>query len=159
MAEEVVLKRYWVSWIQPTDDHRPITYPPNKSIVGWWCSGYDSESSPIIVALIEAENLEHAKTCVKKDWPEMYSWRFIEERDLSTKFSNRFEPSDWMYERMLPNKIRLTENYVNSFGHTFTKGTILFKSSTLQYEMANTPWGGNVVGSIDHVIDICEILA
>lgn len=37
--------RWWLSWVQTTEDVRPLTDPPNENILGWWCSGYDAEDS------------------------------------------------------------------------------------------------------------------
>lgn len=90
---------YWCSWIQKSEDYRPLNYPPNEQVLGWWCSGYDGKNNPIICAQIKAQDEENAKLVVQTDWPEMYEWRFInKENDLN--LSDRFERKDWMVERV-----------------------------------------------------------
>jgi hypothetical protein len=93
------LKRFWASWIQPTDDHRPLTFPPNEGVLGWWCSGYDRHDEAILCAVILAENEDEAFKIVEKDWPEIQEWRFIDQREDDFKPSDRFVMSDWMEER------------------------------------------------------------
>ncbi len=91
--------KYWLSWYQPTEDARPLTYPPNKSILGWWNSGSRcSDDAHTICALVDAQSEDAAKKAVTKDWPEAKEWRFCAESD--GKLSDRFPLSDWMKERM-----------------------------------------------------------
>jgi hypothetical protein len=95
------MSRFWVSWYQPTEDYRPLTYPPNNHILGWWCSGH-AEVGSTICAAIEAENEEAAREAVLKDWPEAFDvedWRFINEKPNDWKPGDRFSLSDWMIER------------------------------------------------------------
>ena len=98
-------QRFWVSWLQPTEDYRALTFPPNESIIGYWCSGYASgandESIPILCAVVDAADQEAAAEAVKKDWPEWQEWRFIEERDADYKPGDRFpiDGCEWMQER------------------------------------------------------------
>lgn len=92
--------RFWLSWVQPTEDHRPLTYPPNEAIIGWWCSGYTPEDHATICALVEAVDEEGAKLAVLKDWPEAGEWRFCEQFGLSWQPNDRFPLSDWMQERI-----------------------------------------------------------
>lgn len=94
------MKRFWVSWVQRTNDYRPIGYPPHKPVLGWWCSGYDSQDNAILVALVEVKDEEDAQKVVSKEWPEWDGWRFIDEVDSDFKPSNRFQLSDWMKERI-----------------------------------------------------------
>lgn len=88
----------WISWWQPGDDYRPLTYPPNAGVLGWWCTGYDdSESS--LVAMVIAPNESAAREVVKKDWPDAHRWRFCKAVDNPT-LSDRFPiDGDWMQER------------------------------------------------------------
>lgn len=101
------VKRYWVSWVNVGEnDYRPITYPPNRGILGWWVSGEDTEGCTILVACVQGEDIDSAKEAVYKDWPELRgtedSFRFFEERDSDYDPSKggRFPLSDWMKERI-----------------------------------------------------------
>lgn len=94
------MKRFWVSWVQPTDDYRPLTFPPNEGIIGWWCSGYDSDDNATLVALIEAESKESVEKAIKLDWPEFQTFRFFEKWDEGSRLSDRFVLDDWMRERL-----------------------------------------------------------
>jgi len=91
--------RFWMSWHQPPGDHRPLTYPPNVAILGWWCTGYASEGTATICALVEAPDEIAAKAAVRADWPAAERWRFCEEHDGSA-LSDRFPLSSWMRERI-----------------------------------------------------------
>ncbi len=90
-------KYWWVSWYQPTEDHRPLSFPPNEGVMGWWCSG-DSGDSSVLVAQVKAENESEAKNVVNQDWPEAFTWRFCRETS-SEEPGGRFQLSDWMKER------------------------------------------------------------
>ena len=105
------MKRFWICWHQPTEDERPLTFPPNAAILGWWCTGYgygyeqeDLPIIPVICALVEADTLPAALKAIKKDWPEAElngsdDWDAeVEANWLPPK--DRFPPSDWMSERM-----------------------------------------------------------
>lgn len=94
------LKTYWTSWEQPTEDYRPLTFPPNEGILGWWCSG-KGENYATLCAVIAAENEEDAINIVKKDWPEWIQWRFMNENseiDLGDRFV--VEADSWMIDRL-----------------------------------------------------------
>ncbi len=98
-----VKRRFWVSWLQPTDDYRAVTFPPNEAIIGYWCSGYDGPGEveiPILCAVVDAADEEAAAEAVRKDWPEWTAWRFIQERSPSYRPGDRF-PIDveWMQKR------------------------------------------------------------
>lgn len=106
-ADTAPKQRFWASWLQPTEDYRAVTFPPNEAIIGYWCSGYASgandESIPILCAVIDAENEEAARAAVLKDWPEWTEWRFIEPRNPDFKPGDRFPiDSEWMQERFNP---------------------------------------------------------
>lgn len=92
--------RYWLSFHQPTDDHRPLTDPPHPQVLGWWCSGYDPEDVAVICALVEAESEEDAKTFIGISWPEAERWRFCEQLKPDHVLSDRFPLKPWMIERM-----------------------------------------------------------
>lgn len=97
---KATIHRFWVSWVQPTKDYRPVNFPPNPKVLGWWCSGYRDEQA-IIVALIEAEDEKTAEQVIKKDWPEWSVWRFIYERDSDYQPpGDRFPLSEWMRQRI-----------------------------------------------------------
>ena len=90
--------RFWISWYQPTGDHRPLAYPPHRSILGWWCTGFADEGTATLCALVDATNEDDAKAAVIKEWPEAERWRFCNEHDGD--LGDRFPLSDWMRERM-----------------------------------------------------------
>lgn len=87
----------WISWYQPTEDHRPLQYPPTPAILAWWQTG-DSDKGAVLVALVDAETEESAKEHVQVNWPEANEWRFCDDKADKT-FGNRFPVSDWMAER------------------------------------------------------------
>lgn len=96
------MNNYWISWYQPTEDYRPLTYPPNKSVIGWWCSGYrDLDDAATLCAWVRAENEEEAIKTILKDWPEAEEWRFNEKRgDDWEGPGDRFTLPDWAKERV-----------------------------------------------------------
>jgi hypothetical protein len=97
------VKRFWISWVQDTDDHRPLTFPPNKAVLGWWCSGETASGAAIICALVVARHEAAARDAIIKDWPEALEhsdWRFFDCVGNSWELSDRFPLSDWMKERM-----------------------------------------------------------
>ena len=93
------MNRYWMSWICYDEDYRPLTYPPNESIKGWWCSGYDSKENVILCGLIDAKSEDAAWSAIEKDWPGIKQ-RFCESKDKKFRPGDRFPPSAWMTERM-----------------------------------------------------------
>lgn len=94
----MTINRYWVSWWQPTEDHRPLTDPPHPQVLGWWCSG-SSDEGDSICALVEAESEDKAKVYVQISWPEAENWRFIEAKPNDWIPGDRFPPQKWMLER------------------------------------------------------------
>lgn len=92
----------WISWHQPTEDYRPLTYPPTEAVKGWWCSGYDGDGVATLCALVQSETEGEAQTIVKREWPEAERWRFCEARE-NTDLGDRFQPTGWMVERLRPN--------------------------------------------------------
>ena len=94
------MKIFWMSWWQKTDDYRPITYPPNKGIIGWWCTGMRlQDEANSICAMVIAENELEAKNTIKQDWPESEEWRFCGEVE-NTTLSDRFRIENWMQIRI-----------------------------------------------------------
>jgi hypothetical protein len=93
------VNRYWLSWIQPTKDFRPLTDPPNAAILGWWCSGYDSDDNATLCAGVEAKSERSAKAAVHIDWPEAKVWRFCEAVPDDFMPSDRFPLKDWALQR------------------------------------------------------------
>lgn len=94
---------YWISWYQPTEDYRPLSFPPNEAVLGWWCTGTrcDDDASTLC-AWVRAGDEEAAKAAVLRDWPEAAEWRFCEQRG-HVETGGRFPLSDWMRERMAYN--------------------------------------------------------
>lgn len=90
---------YWMSWYQNTEDFRPLNYPPNEDVLGWWCTGW-AEAGHTLCAHVLAENEEEALKVVAKDWPEA-KLRFVNQRSCIIPH-DRFVPSDWMIERIKP---------------------------------------------------------
>jgi len=102
------MARYWLSWLQPTNDSRPLTCPPNQSVLGWWESGLsyevnddgDEVVTPILCALVEAADEQTAKAVVLIDWPEAEGWRFVSAVPNDWRPMDRFPLADWMIERL-----------------------------------------------------------
>lgn len=92
---------WWLSWVQPTPDYRPVTDPPNAGVLGWWCTGFDSEDSAILCAAVIGKNENDAKDKVIEDWPEAETstWRFCEPMEHPYKLSDRFPLDGWAKER------------------------------------------------------------
>ena len=98
------LKRFWMSWVQPTEDYRPLTDPPNENVLGWWCSGYDSNDQAILVALVQAKDEYSAKVAVVVSWPELIpdgEWRFCKEVANNYVPGDRFPMKEWERKRIL----------------------------------------------------------
>lgn len=94
------VKRWWISfWFKGGEDFRPLNYPPNPSVLGWWCSGEDENGNPSICVCVEAPTESAAKRDIRIDWPEATDWRFCEEKPRGWSPSDRFPLSDWMQER------------------------------------------------------------
>ena len=96
------MSKFWISWVQPVDDHRPLTYPPNKAVLGWWCSG-ECDDGAVLCALVVARHDADARDAILKDWPEALEagdWRFFEECDQAWVPGDRFPLSDWMKKRL-----------------------------------------------------------
>ena len=88
------MKRFWISWRQPTEDYRPLTDPPHPQVLGWWCSGHTT-----LCAAVEANSEVEARMYVRIAWPEASEWRFCEEKPADFVPGDRFPLSDWMRER------------------------------------------------------------
>jgi len=69
-------------------------------ILGWWCSGYDEKDEAVLCALVLAASPEDAEKAVKKDWPEAYKWRFVDQREDDFVPGNRFVLEPWMQKRV-----------------------------------------------------------
>lgn len=101
---------YWCSWVQPTDDHRPIDFPPNESILGWWCSGY-SQDGANLCAWVVAEDEVDVRKQINKSWPEITitsELRFCDKKDHYIP-CDRFQPNEWMEPRLEKYKEQLCE--------------------------------------------------
>jgi hypothetical protein len=95
------MARFWISWHQPTADHRPLTYPPHPQVLGWWKSGYDSDDVAQLCGWIEAESEDMAKTYIRISWPEAERWRFAEQVADDWRPTDRFPLASWMRERLV----------------------------------------------------------
>lgn len=97
--------RYWAGWNEYSEDYRPAADPPNKAILGWWCSGYAGDSSySTMCAWVEAKDEAAAMKAVTKDWPvpkgQEREWRFFEEREYDWDPGDRFPLEDWSKKRV-----------------------------------------------------------
>lgn len=94
--------RFWISWVQKTEDYRPINYPPNSAILGWWKSGIDSNDRAILCACVEAESQDAAEKALCIEWPENErSSRFFDQVADDYQPGDRFPQSDWMKPRFV----------------------------------------------------------
>lgn len=97
-------RRFWLSWPQPTEDFRPLTDPPDARVLGWWCSGYDSQDRATLCALVTGRTMQEAKQAVRVSWPEAPRarghWRIEEERDSEWTPGDRFPLDPWMEQRL-----------------------------------------------------------
>lgn len=101
-------KRFWLSWNEKNEDVRPLTFPPNPAVLGWWCTGEAGDDSySTMVAWVEARNESEAKVAVLKDWPGNHEWRFVEECALDWFPNERFPLSDWSKKRISRSKTPL----------------------------------------------------
>jgi len=93
--------KYWISWVQTSEDYRPLTAPPNGGIWGWWCSGETGEGDAILCAWVQADSKEEAEDVIYQDWPEAkeVEWRFFNSKPIGWKPSDRFPLSKWMRNR------------------------------------------------------------
>lgn len=102
-CDPVPLKRFWLSWVQPTEDYRPLTDPPEPRVIGWWCSGYTASDHATLCALVQAETMEYAKKAIRASWPEAPgvrgNWRIDDERPQGWLPGDRFPLSGWMERR------------------------------------------------------------
>jgi hypothetical protein len=96
------MKRFWMSWNEPARDHRPLNYPPNPQILGWWCSGYGSDDVAMLCAWVEATDEDTARAAILLDWPGNKSWRFGDEVGRDWRPGNRFPLPDWSKDRVKP---------------------------------------------------------
>jgi hypothetical protein len=101
------MNRFWMSWYCYDEDHRPLMYPPNEGILGWWCSGYgenNGKDAVTICAMVEAKTENEAWSAVLIDWPGIDK-RFCEPQEKDEwRISNRFQLADWMIPRFKGNK-------------------------------------------------------
>lgn len=107
------MRRFWIRWTQPTEDERPITFPPNEAILGWWRTGYTCDHTqdlpvvPILCALVEADNQDKAIAAIKQEWPEaemppddLAVWGLVQVELDWLPPRDRFPPSQWMSLRL-----------------------------------------------------------
>jgi hypothetical protein len=99
------MKRWWASWCCYDDDYRPLTYPPNKEILGWWVT--DKTPSDLfgpdrvtICGLIQAPTEAHAREAIQTDWPDADTRFVVEKEPYEFEESDQFPLSDWMVSRL-----------------------------------------------------------
>lgn len=91
---------WWVSWYQPTDDPRPLTWPPNKNILGYWETGSRcSDGAFTLCAYILAPSEEAGKKIIRREWPEAKEWRFFDRAEKKSVSEDRFPMVKWMKPR------------------------------------------------------------
>lgn len=90
---------YWVSWYQPTLDFRPLSFPPNNNILGWWKTGENTSNESTLVAIVTSISSDDVREIVHIDWPEVTNWRFIEKKS-TLLLNDRFPLTNWMIERI-----------------------------------------------------------
>jgi len=95
---------YWISWYQPTEDYRPLTYPPNAGILGCWCTGVRADGASTLCAMVHANSQEQAEAIVQIDWPEAEEWRFCDETDLNLGDRFPVEEGSWQDKRFKAHK-------------------------------------------------------
>jgi len=92
------MKRFWVSWYQPTDDCRPIKWPLPEFVLGFWSSGerLDPPAHTLCV-LIECLSVDMAKAVIHEFWPEstQEDFRFCEEKAEGWLPGDRFPIPAW----------------------------------------------------------------
>lgn len=93
------MNRYWISWYEKSEDYRPLNFPPNNSVKGWWKSG-ESDDASILCAVVDAENEDKVWESIEIDWPGSRQIRFCEIRKSDYKPGDRFPVSDWMKDRL-----------------------------------------------------------
>lgn len=88
------IKRFWISWYQPTDDWRPVYDPAMESEPfghRYWCSGQRcGDDAWTVCAIVEASDAHTARCAVQKYWPEAFEWRFCEEKAMDWTPGDRF---------------------------------------------------------------------
>lgn len=99
------MKRFWLSWEETSQDYRPLTDPPNRAVLAWWCSGEAGDSSHrALVALVEETTLDLAKAAVMESWPcpgAAPVWRFCSQVSFDWRPGDRFPISKgWSQERI-----------------------------------------------------------
>lgn len=96
------MRLWWVSWNQLADpkygiDSRPVKWPPPKSVIAFWESGFAAdESCSQVVALVDAETETEVKATIEKAWtPGVGSWRFARTYEGTKPPGDRFPAPDW----------------------------------------------------------------
>lgn len=96
---------FWVGWQFKGADWRPIHFPPNEGILGWWKTGEAGCGEPTISTLVgwvEAETEEAAVALVSEEWDVDLrggDLRFVEQKQKVVT-SDRFPTKDWMVGRL-----------------------------------------------------------
>ena len=100
------MQRFWMSWLCTSADFRPLNYPPNAGICGWWCTGDDPDGNATLCAVVDAPSDGQAFAAIYREWPEAeeyvreFGWRFVEQREPTWIPGDRFPPSEWMVARL-----------------------------------------------------------
>ena len=83
------MARWWVSWYEPSEDYRPVTWPLPPEVAGYWCSGHEwgGAQRATLCAVVDSESDVAARRVINAAWAHDGSidWRFCDE-----------QPADWM---------------------------------------------------------------
>jgi hypothetical protein len=113
MTQETVTPaktRYkWISWHQPTDDFRPLHFPPRDEVLGWWKSGNAPNATvgkrgsvvTRLVAMVAADDEKTAREVILHEWPEAEDWMFCcdHEEPFELEYSPYRDSPMWIRER------------------------------------------------------------
>ena len=97
------MKYFWTSFFFTGEDERPLTFPPNEFILGWWNTGMRcSDEASTIVIWVKGNDETEAREHIAMDWPESLTseWRFFEEQPGLVVPGDRFPLSDWSQKRV-----------------------------------------------------------
>lgn len=84
-------KRYWIRFVSPGSDARPVKVP---SPVEWWHSGYTSDDDAVIVALAhvdhdvaEVDVMNRVSNALEPYWPDHHI-------EFATEVTSEWRPGD-----------------------------------------------------------------
>lgn len=93
------MSRYWIRFIME-EGYEPNNSPPGEGVLAWWCSGFDGSDKPIICALVDAEDDDHAEELIDENWSD-YDVKTVDRVDDDFIPTGRFNiEEDWSKERL-----------------------------------------------------------